>query len=501
MWDPSIVYHDGRYFLFAMYTSEAGGDFDSMWCAVSDDGVHWEDVGAVITGQPFYVAKMFVRKLGDRFVMNHGSGSGEPGYQDTLYFWESDDLITWRLFDENRALHPDPRWYRPEGRWDHMYMIPDEISGGYLGYCVGNPHAGIPYASCGLLQSDDGTHWQILPPPVVEWGEMLTPPWFEVGGCEREGGRYYLIGGTEIYGDRPGYTVNTLVSDHWNGPFRPDVEAYRLCAQTGYSDINAGQWLASFARGVDDELLITNYVTDNFEDVFELDTSRDGAVWFVPIKKAIIDDGHLRMGYWTGNEVLKGDRVEFGAVAPIHPTTPEPLFGHEGDTVWVDSAVEGLENAIRTDEHAIVVMEAPLDLDRGVVIEGSITIDAPFKFRPTRAGFYFEQEESTGTYLLLEAGSPRWRATDIGLVELGPSSPRFDVRDTTSYGAATVTGITDKQPHRFRILYRRNMFELYIDDLLMQTFITTGVPTGRIGFIVQNARCTFDDLKIWQMSL
>ena len=32
------------------------------------------------------------------------------------------------------------------------------------------------------------------------------------------------------------------------------------------------------------------------------------------------------------------------------------------------------------------------------------------------------------------------------------------------------------------------MFELYIDDLLVQTFIVPDAPTGRLGFMVQNAK-------------
>ena len=39
------------------------------------------------------------------------------------------------------------------------------------------------------------------------------------------------------------------------------------------------------------------------------------------------------------------------------------------------------------------------------------------------------------------------------------------------------------------------------DDLLLQTFLFNDAPTGRIGLIVQNAKCRFDNLKAWTMSL
>ena len=45
------------------------------------------------------------------------------------------------------------------------------------------------------------------------------------------------------------------------------------------------------------------------------------------------------------------------------------------------------------------------------------------------------------------------------------------------------------------------MFEVYVNDLLAQSFITASQPTGRIGFIAQNARSEFNNIRIWQMAL
>ena len=147
MWDTSIVFHQDRYYLFSMYESEGetensrklGTSANNMWCAVSENGVVWKDIGAVIKDQPFRVWKMFVRKLGDKFIMNHGSYRGQEGTaQDTLYFWESRDLLTWRFLGHEKRSHPDARWYNTGGRWDHMYMIPDDNNGGYLGADTGS---------------------------------------------------------------------------------------------------------------------------------------------------------------------------------------------------------------------------------------------------------------------------------------------------------------------------------------------------------------------------
>lgn len=512
MWDTSITYHDGRYYLFAMYQTgretensrRQQGHGNSVWCAVSDDGVHWEDVGAVIDDQPFEIAKMFVRRLGDRFIMNHGSLT-EPDRApwDTLRFWESADLVNWQPLSENLELRPDPRWYRTEGIWDHMYMLPNEAGTGYLGYCVAGRHD-ITHSVCGVAQSDDGVRWQALPPPVVEWGDIPPLAHYEVGGCERVDGRYYLIGGAGAHLGGPAYGVYTFVSEHWNGPFRPDVEAYRLCGSTGIPGTAGVQWLASFARGEDDELLITNYLTDDTDDSIENSFSSlfsHGDVWFLPVKKAIVDDdGHLRMGYWPQNDRLKGAAIEIGVPTLVYPESPTTRLGRRSDGITLDGTASDADGAWLFDTIAIATVEPTLDLERGAVVEGTLTIDSPTMLRPAKAGFYFEETETSGTYLLLEAADPLWRTAEIGSVEWNPIL-RFEPRDVTRHGAATVTGITAHQEHRLRILYRRNIFEVYIDDLLVQTFTTAHTPTGRWGFIVQNARCTFDDVRIWQMTL
>jgi len=41
IWDPSVFWHDGKYYMFSMYRPE-GVDYNaSIWLATSADGVHW----------------------------------------------------------------------------------------------------------------------------------------------------------------------------------------------------------------------------------------------------------------------------------------------------------------------------------------------------------------------------------------------------------------------------------------------------------------------------
>ena len=78
--------------------------------------------------------------------------------------------------------------------------------------------------------------------------------------------------------------------------------------------------------------------------------------------------------------------------------------------------------------------------------------------------------------------------------------PVFTSDDVTGKGCATVTGIEPGHEHTFRLLVRMGFFELYIDDLLMQTFRYKS-GAGKVGFLVHDAKAEFSDLKAWKMSL
>jgi len=462
MWDPSVLWHDGAYYAFMMYNRDGlNGLADAQHCflAMSDDGVHWRDECIVLEererdkGCRFY--KCFVGRCGDRFIMDHGVG--RPDAQDTLRFYESTDLKNWSyLFSNN----PDPRWHVTTGRWDHMYMLPKDAEApeaGYRGYPVATPKEGLP-RGCGMMQSADGGEWEILPPPEFDWGE--TPPRdLEIGGCERVGGRYYLIGGTGGYVSR-GYSMYTLVAESPTGPFRPDVEAYRLC---GTSDKTV-TWLATWARG-SGELLICNYASMQPDD---------RAPWMLPLRKPVLDDGHLRLGWWPANEALKGAPVDIGQ-----------------DRVTLASGPAA-------DACALAWLDPSFDLEKGVVIEG--TIRAAAAGEAPAAGFVFAEAPRRAMAVLLGIGEPPQRQTHVGPL-VGPDGGRtFTGEDVTGAGCATLTGIADGREHGFRLLARLEMFELYVDDMLVQTY-SYKPSSGRIGFVARGADAEFGSLKAWRMAL
>ena len=57
-----------------------------------------------------------------------------------------------------------------------------------------------------------------------------------------------------------------------------------------------------------------------------------------------------------------------------------------------------------------------------------------------------------------------------------------------------MTGLEPKHKHSFRLWIDRNLGELYIDDMLMQTLVTRG-STGWVGFLVQNGEATGESVS------
>ena len=507
MWDPSVIWHGGQYYMFAMH-NEGKGD-NNMWVATSEDGVHWANGAPVIRNAPFAVWKMFIHRCKDRFVLNHGSLSGLPGHHnDTLCFWESDDMFHWRYLGKQSDLTPDPRWYKEVGRCDHMYMIPkheDEPEKGYWGYVVATSAPSWPHKSIGMMESDDGREWHWLPPPVFDWGN--TPQQFmEVGGCERIRGRYYLILGARFnYMGNGGYSMFTFVSDGPTGPFRPDLEAFRLCgnshdlAEFGGTRGSIGvQTLGCFGRGKDGELLLTNYAPTLWDSAGE-------KISLTPLKKAVVDaGGHLRMGYWPGNEAMKGRNIplELGNCVRVHPTDADEAHIIKGSGASLELKDKKVQFARGAGGGVVALMENRFDFAKGIILEGAMTVidegwGADTHIIPVSSGFYVEEQPGEGLAIRMET----YGITRIDRVVCRNGKLNFQCLDVTGPGCATAGGVHAGRKTAFRLLVRRDMLELYLDDVLVQTFFFSAKSTGRLGFLVQDGGCLFEDMKAVEMSL
>ena len=468
MWDPSIVWHNGKFHAFMMYAKQGRNGLEAGHCllATSTDGVHWRTEGVVneerelAAGNKFF--KCFVGRCGDRFIMDHGVA--RPRGQDLMRWYESTDLRQWNyLFSSS----PDPRWYGvpPQpARWDHMYILPKEEgnpAAGFWGHVVAVPKPGDP-PGVGMMESADGRAWTVLPPAPMLWPEGVAGcNHFEYGGCERIGGKYYLIGGLGSLVGYNAYSMFTLVADDPRGPFRPDMTAFRLCG----SSSEHVAWLATWCRG-DGELLITNYASA---------TPGDFSPWLLPLRKPIVDpEDHLRLAWWKGNERLKGES---------RPLSRESVSLSSGEgaeawkTVWLDDA---------------------FDLQTGAIIEG--TLRGTASGGQPAAGFLFDEGGGQSMAVLLGISQPEGRETHIGRLTTVGGDTQFESQDVTGKYAANVTGLDPAREHHFRLLLRLSLFELYVDDRLMQTFYYRPA-TGRLGFVTRQARFEVTKLKGWRMSL
>ena len=125
------------------------------------------------------------------------------------------------------------------------------------------------------MESADGIHFKPVKAP-----EMISDfriPTLEIGGIKKLGNKYYLLGGNVNHFGFYGYGVYTYVADSLTGPFRPDMDAYRL---TGTSGIDGNYYihvLACFVKDSPEDL-----VSDPF--TFRSSSGTDGqGTWFLPM--------------------------------------------------------------------------------------------------------------------------------------------------------------------------------------------------------------------------
>lgn len=469
--DNCVIWHEGTFYLFAMYRSNERPREQDQWCnvwlATSTDGVHWKDVGPVIKGAPFGIYAMRVWKVGDRFLLNHGSFTGEK--QDCLRLWESSDLVHWTY------LGPDYDIRRPDGqRIDHMDVIAEEEAGNtvYYGYAVG-----------GLLRSEDGARWKWLSElPLTDNLNVRVVQ--EPGGCQRIGDKYYLLVGGFFPGSFE-YAVATYISERPTGPFAPDYPAFRL---NGYSGRDLVALWACYCRRPN-ELLLSNYMLDPGGRFW----------WHAPLKAAVVDGaGHLRTGYWKGNEALKGAEAPcpIGQPQLVTPSANGSIAVTQ-DQVTLDAPpLPGLR-WITPDKPniAFAFLDAVFDFDKGCVLEGTMKITAKDSLVFPAIGICLEKKNHEAAAILFGT----WAQTQIGTLRW-TDQPQFEVRDSTGFGCATVAGIAPGETCPFRLLVRQGIFEIYLNDLLVQTYSAENL-TGRMGFITQDGQGVFGYPKAWAMSL
>lgn len=285
-----------------------------------------------------------------------------------------------------------------------------------------------------MLQSEDGIDWSVLPPPVFDWGD-LPQQGKEVGGCQFIDGRYYLILSSRFgYLGNGGYSMFTCISEGPSEPFRPDLEAFRLC---GTSSTDA-LWLAAFCRTPDETLISESLCREPIGP----------DEWFTPLKKAVVDeDRHLRIDYWRGNEAMKGKTVKTDpqSYSLLWPNgeNEECRYSVENGLIQLHARRKG-NRSVQTIPLTALLLDTEYDADEGVVLEGTMRVvgmssDTLVKahIRPSSAGLYIDTASRQGMAIQFETLG----VTRIGLLDFSTPEPRFELQDLTGRGHATVARI------------------------------------------------------------
>ena len=158
------------------------------------------------------------------------------------------------------------------------------------------------------------------------------------------------------------------------------------------------------------------------------------------------------------------------------------------------------------DEYTLLDL-AEINPEKGAVIEGTLTAQ-PWPERgpvragcwlPSMAGFYIEENGNSGTAIFAECANTENRSVYIGSFDKSKRS--FIPEDKISHGCASPNGIDVGVPYSFRLLIRYGMFELYLNDMHVQTYTTRTMPTGKIMLALQNCKCRIEDVTVYEMNL
>jgi hypothetical protein len=142
---------------------------------------------------------------------------------------------------------------------------------------------------------------------------------------------------------------------------------------------------------------------------------------------------------------------------------------------------------------ALALFANHFDLERGVIVEGTMQVHAPPK-RWSGIGVYVEEDarQDTGTALL---------AQTRGYTEIGPLRGGGQGRGRFVADDALPLGIGDGVSSSFRLLVRQSLLEFYLDDRLVQCYSLPERSSGRLGLVVESGRALFEGLRAWEMNI
>jgi hypothetical protein len=511
-WDNATI-HDGKAFYAFFNTTDVGAEPRAygLDIARSEDGVHWEFIARDLIPIEGAHAGYGILHVGERVYYYPTVTDRDRGIHFKIY--ASRDYLNWEHLGDEHDVVPDPRYYA--ARWEEICILREREGGRsvYYGYISSEVRSDVAESSLGLLKSADGIAWEVLPPPVVEWGE-LPAQHTEVNFCEKIAGRYYLSLNCRLHFDSYGYSSYTFVGDSPTGPFEPDLAAFRLTGTTT-RDVT---WLAHPIHTPDGPLIALWLSARQ-----ELEIPSHG-MGIGPLKRLFAERGHLRLAWWEGNEAAKGRAVDVGVERSrwVHPAA---AVRGERDSMEVTDRRLSLTSGR---DGAIALLPATFHADTGFILEGRLEAivregRVSTHQKGAAAGFFFERDEGEGYAVVADAlgrtrgGTLRFADRRITSADEhaeagawlmnnyeGPFRGFVDFRpddQVTPIGHASYAGIRHGRSHRFRIVARGDFAELYVDDYYVQTYLIPIGFTGRVGLLAFDGMAVFSDLEAWEIDL
>ncbi|TFH04847.1 MAG: hypothetical protein E4H09_02990, partial [Spirochaetales bacterium] len=352
-WDNCTI-HDGKaYYAFfnTTDTSISPGAY-GLDIARSEDGVHWQFIARDLVPLPGAHAGYGILKVGDRIFYYPTVTDERRGIHFKIY--ESTDYLRWVHLGDDYDVVPDPRYYA--ARWEEICVLREHAGDRdvFYGYISAEVREDVAQPSLGMLKSYDGIKWEVLRPPVVNWGE-LPPQHTEVNFCEKLDGRYYLSLNCRLHFDSYGYSSYTFVGDSPTGPFEPDLPAFRLTGTTS-RDIT---WLAHPLHTPDGPLVALWLSARQ-----ELEIPSHG-MGIGPLKRLIIERGHLRLFWWEGNEKAKGSSLGV-PISRTHWVHPGSVVRGEHDSMEI---ADGKLTLAGGRDGGIGILDTQFDAGMGFILE------------------------------------------------------------------------------------------------------------------------------------
>lgn len=297
-WDTWIYYYNHTYYLY--YLSGRMGEWDGFGLAVSNDGLHFQDIGQVMTASDKNVGYFGTGSVwrsphrSDLFYCNFSEWrETEQGTEQQIFFAKSNDLRRWEKLEEDSCFKSDKCWYIADaqsgGRWDCIYPLERE-QGGYYGYFTAKVKGRIGF---GFAETEDGYHWKALKPPVLDLNGHNVTGEVEVGAICAHQGKYFIILSNQT---SPGFVA---VADRPNGPFCVQ-KISPVLMNTG-----RGMWSAYFMRffSAAGEIFVNHHSIST-----EKNLHNHQIISLAPIKKVwFSSDNTMYLKWWDVNDGIKGE--------------------------------------------------------------------------------------------------------------------------------------------------------------------------------------------------